>query len=294
MTTVTGGAGPRVGGVAAGRRPTRWGMLAWYGVLLGVAAFTVIPFLWLLSTSLKGPEDAVVAMPPELLPGHPTFDNYVRVWERLPVWRFFLNSLIVAAATVVLNLVVSALAAYPLAKMRFPGREAIFYLLLATLIVPAELTYIPGFLMAVQLFQYIDTLQSLILPGIFSAFNIFLLRQAFQTVPDELIDAARIDGAGEFRIWWQILLPTIRPTLATTAIFTAVGSWNSLLWPSLMLRTRELYTLPIGLNSLRGMFESDFRAVAAGAIMTVIPIMIFFIALQRQFVRGLTSGAVKG
>lgn len=276
------------------RRNRRWAEnLFWYGVLLAASLITVIPFVWLLVTSVKGPNDAVFSLPPQLIPRDPTFNNYVKVWNQLPVWRFFLNSLIVTGSVVVLNLLVTSLAAYPLAKMNFRGRDLIFYLLLATLIVPVELTYIPSFILAVKVFKYIDTLYSLIFPNIATAFNIFLLRQAFQTIPNELIDAGRIDGASELRIWWQILLPTIRPSLATAAIFTAAANWNSLLWPSIMLRNRDLYTMPVGLNALRGMFSSDFRSIAAGAIMTIIPILIFFLLLQRHFVRGLT-GAVKG
>jgi putative chitobiose transport system permease protein len=287
MTTITTTPAPP-------SRPRWLEPLFWYGVLGLASLLTIIPFAWLLVTSLKGPNDPVFTIPPQIIPQDPTFANYLKVWNQLPIWRFFINSTIVAVATVVLNLFVSALAAYPLAKMRFRGRELIFYLLLATLIVPIELTYIPSFLLAVNVFKYINTLQSLVFPTVFSAFNIFLLRQAFQSVPNELIDAARMDGASEFRIWWQILIPVIRPTLATAAIFTAVTSWNALLWPSLMLRNRELYTLPVGLTALRGMFSSDFRSIAAGAIMTAFPILIFFVALQRQFIRGLTAGAVKG
>jgi putative chitobiose transport system permease protein len=147
--------------------------------------------------------------------------------------------------------------------------------------------------MAVRIFQFQDTLYSLILPGISSAFNIFLLRQAFKTIPDDLIDAARIDGASELRIWSGILLPNIRPALASAAIFTMIGSWNALLWPVLMLNTRERYTLPVGLLALRGQFSFDFRLIAAGAIIAIIPILVVFIALQKQFVKGM-SGAVKG
>jgi putative chitobiose transport system permease protein len=187
----------------------------------------------------------------------------------------------------------SSLAAYPLAKMEFPGRELIFYALLATLIVPAELTFIPGYILAVNVFKYYDSLWALIFPSVFSAFNIFLLRQAYKSVPNDLIDAARIDGASELRIWWGVLLPTIRPAVATAAVFTAVTSWNALLWPSLMLRNRDLYTLPVGLLALRGMFTADFRLIAAGAIMVIIPILIAFLFAQRYFVDGL-SGAVKG
>jgi putative chitobiose transport system permease protein len=265
----------------------------WYVALLLAALLTVYPFAWMVGTSLKGPADAVFSLPPYLVPRNPTFNNYLRVWEQLQIWRFFLNSLFVAVGTVTLNVLVSALAAYPLAKMRFPGRELIFYLLLATLIVPAELTYIPSYILAVRVFRYNNTLWSLIFPSIFSAFNIFLLRQAFQSVPNDLIEAARIDGASEVRTWWQVVLPTIRPALATVAVFTAVTSWNALLWPSLMLRSRELYTLPVGLSTLRGMFAADFRLIAAGAVITAVPIIIAFVFSQRYFIRGLT-GAVKG
>jgi putative chitobiose transport system permease protein len=190
-------------------------------------------------------------------------------------------------------MLVAAMAAYPLAKMRFAGREFIFYLLLATLIVPAQLTYIPSFILAVNVFHYYDALPALIFPNIVSAFNIFLLRQAFRGVPDDLVDAARVDGAGEWRIWWSILLPIIRPSLAAVAIFTFVTSWNDFLWPSLMLHTPKGMTLPVGLAALQGFFSSDFRSIAAGVTMTVIPILLFFVVVQRYFVRGL-SGAVKG
>jgi putative chitobiose transport system permease protein len=265
----------------------------WYAVLLLISLITVVPFLWIFLTSFKGPHDQIVSVPPQLIPHDPTFANYIRVWNQLPVGRFFLNSIFVAVCTVGLNVLVCSLAAYPLAKMKFRGRDLIFYLLLATIIVPVQLTYIPSFVLAVKVFKYYDTLRAAILPNLASAFNIFLLRQAFRSVPDDLLDAGRIDGASEFRIWWGIVMPVVRPSLATVAIFTFVTSWNDFFWPSLMLHTRERMTLPVGLMALQGMFTSDFRGIAAGVTMVVIPILIFFIALQRQFVRGLT-GAVKG
>jgi putative chitobiose transport system permease protein len=265
----------------------------WYVLLLLVAAVTVFPFLWMLLTSLKGPTDEIFSVPPQFLPGNPTLENYTNVLAQLPIARFFLNSVTVAVAVTVLNVGVAALAAYPLAKMRFLGRDAIFYLLLGTLIVPAQLTYIPSFVMAVNWFHYYDTLAALVFPSLASAFNIFLLRQAFKGVPGELIDAARIDGASELRIWWSILLPIIRPSMAAVAIFTFVTSWNDFLWPSLMLHTRDNMTLPVGLVALQGFFSSDFRSIAAGVTMTVVPILIFFVVFQRQFTRGL-AGAVKG
>ena len=265
----------------------------WYIVLTAIAVITVFPFFWMLMTSLKGPLDPITSVPPQFLPSNPTLANYEKVLASLPIPRFFFNSVVVSVAVGLLNVLVAALAAYPLAKMRFPGRDAIFYLLLATLIVPAQLTYIPSFILAVQTFHYYDTLAAVILPGIASAFNIFLMRQAFRGIPNDLIDAARVDGAGEWRIWWQVLLPVVRGSLAAVAIFTFVTSWNDFLWPSLMLHKPEGLTLPVGLVALQGQFVSDFRATAAGVTLTVVPILLFFVVVQRWFVRGL-AGAVKG
>lgn len=275
---------------ARNRIPER---LFWYLLLFLISLVTIVPFLWIFLTAFKGPNDAIYTSPPQFIPRDPTFDNFIRVWNVLPVGHFFLNSLAAAVLTTGLNVLVTSLAAYPLAKMKFRGREAIFYMLLGTLIVPVQLTYIPSFILAINVFHYYDTIAALILPNIASAFNIFLLRQAFKGIPDDLIDAARVDGASELRIWWNILLPVVRPSLAAVAIFTFVTSWNDFFWPSLMLPTMENKTLPVGLAALQGMFASDFRGTAAGVTMTVIPIMLFFIALQKQFIRGLT-GAVKG
>jgi putative chitobiose transport system permease protein len=265
----------------------------WYVVLLAMSVVTVFPFAWMLLTSLKGPGDPIFSVPPQLIPADPTLANYIRVLDTLPVPSFFLNSIIVSSSVTVLSTLVSSLAAYPLAKMRFKGREAIFYLLLATLIVPVQLTYIPSFVLAVNVFHYYDMLPALIFPSLASAFNVFLMRQAFRGVPNDLIDAARIDGANELRVWWNVLMPVVRPSLAAVAIFTFVTSWNDFLWPSLMLHTRDGMTLPVGLAALQGLFSSDFRSIAAGVTMTVLPILFFFMLLQRQFVRGL-AGAVKG
>jgi len=240
----------------------------WYAVLCLVASVTVVPFLWVLLTSLKGPHDAIYAVPPQFVPNDPTLANFIRVWNQLPVGHFFLNSILVAVGTVVLNLLFTSLAAYPLAKMKFRGRDVIFYLLLATFIVPPQLTSIPSFVLAVNVFHYYDTILALIFPSLATVFNIFLLRQAFKTVPNDLIDAAKMDGASELRIWWNIVMPVIRPSLATAAIFTFVNSWNDFFWPSLMLHTRENMTLPVGLVALQGMFASDLRGVAAGVVMT--------------------------
>jgi putative chitobiose transport system permease protein len=278
------------------RRPSGRALLSgalWYVLLVLLAVITVFPFFWMLMTSLKGPGDPIYSIPPQFIPSDPSLGAYERVLQTLPIPTFFLNSVIVAVCVGALNVVVAAMAAYPLAKMRFLGRDAIFYALLATLIVPAQLTYIPSFILAVNVFHYYDTLAALIFPNLVSAFNIFLLRQAFRGVPNDLIDAARVDGAGEWRIWWSILLPIVRPSLAAVAIFTFVTSWNDFLWPSLMLHTKEGLTLPVGLAALQSFFQSDARSVAAGVVITVLPILLFFVLVQRYFVRGL-AGAVKG
>jgi putative chitobiose transport system permease protein len=266
--------------------------IGWYFVLLLIGLITVFPFAWILLTSLKGPGDVLFSTPPQFIPHDPTLANFSRVLAALPIVQFFQNSIVAGVATTAGNVLVASLAAYPLATMRFRGRDVIFYLLLATLIVPAQLTFIPGYLMA-RFFNYYDSLPAIILPALASAFNIFLMRQAYRSVPRDLIDAARVDGAREWRIWWQIMLPLVRPTVATVAIFTFVTSWNDFFWPSLMLPTPANKTLPVGLIALQGFFSSDFRGIAAGVTMTVVPILIFFVALQRQFVRGL-AGAVKG
>ncbi|HLX35435.1 MAG TPA: carbohydrate ABC transporter permease [Candidatus Limnocylindrales bacterium] len=266
--------------------------IGWYLILSLIALITIFPFLWIVMTSLKGPQDLLFSTPPQLFPAHPSLAAYSTVLAALPIPKFFLNSIVASSLTTVFNVLVSALAAYPLAKMRFRFREPIFYLLLATLIVPIQLTFIPSYLLA-RFFGYYDSLPAIIWPSLASAFNIFLMRQAFRGVPDELIDAARVDGAGDWRIWWQIAVPLVRPTIATVAIFTFVTSWNDFLWPSLMLPTTVNKTLPVGLAALQSYFSSDFRSIAAGVTMTVIPILIFFVALQRYFVRGL-GGALKG
>lgn len=264
-----------------------------YLVLGLVAVLTVFPFVWVFFTSFKGPTDAIYSVPPQLIPNEPTFANYLRVWNQLPVGRFYLNSILVTLSIVIFNTLITSLAAYPLAKMKFQGRDLVFYLLLATYIVPPVLTSIPSFVLAVNVFKYYDRLPSVIFPYLATVLNIFLLRQAFKGVPDDLIDAAKIDGASELRVWWNILLPVVRPSLATVAIISFVEQWNNFFWPSLMLHTRENMTLQVGLVALQGAFANDSRGIAAGVVMTVIPMIVFFAILQKQFVRGLT-GAVKG
>jgi len=177
--------------------------------------------------------------------------------------------------------------------MKFRGSNAIFYLFLATYIIPPALTAIPSYILAVKFFHYYNHIQAAIFPYLATVFNIFLLRQAFKGVPDDLLDAGRMDGASELRIWWDIVMPVVRPSLATVAIITFVEQWNNFFWPSLVLPTLTNKTLQVGLVALQGAFVSDTRGTAAGVVMTIVPMIVFFLLLQKQFIRGLT-GAVKG
>lgn len=264
-----------------------------YLILICVAIVTVFPFLWVFFTSFKGPTDAIYSVPPQLIPHDPTLENYIRIWNFLPIDRFFINSIVVTLSIVFLNTLFTSMAAYPLAKMKFKGRNVIFYLLLVTYIIPPALTAIPSYILAVRVFHYYDNIVAAIFPYLATVFNIFLLRQAYKGVPDDLIDAGRVDGASEIRIWWNILIPIIRPSLATVAIITFVEQWNNFFWPSLVLPTMTNKTLQVGLVALQGAFVNDSRGTAAGVVMTVVPMIIFFILLQKQFIHGLT-GAVKG
>ncbi|RPI97185.1 MAG: carbohydrate ABC transporter permease [Chloroflexi bacterium] len=222
-----------------------------------------------------------------------TTQNYYRVWKDINIPRFFVNSVIVSVTAVLLSVLTCSLAAYPLAKMRFKGRSFAFSVILATLVFPPQLLFIPLYVMAVKVINFDNTYFALILPHATSAFGIFLLRQIYMGLPDELLEAARLDGASEFGIWWRILLPLIKPGLATLAIFTFVNAWNDFLWPTLMVQSDDMRTLPLGLTYLRGFFSGNIRAIAAGIVIMTVPMIVFFIAFQKQFVRGL-SGAVKG
>lgn len=222
-----------------------------------------------------------------------TTENYYRVMRDIPVGRYFVNSLLVAVGAVLLTLLLCSLAAYPLAKLRFAGRDVLFVVILSTLVFPEQLVLIPLYVMSVNVFQFHNTYHGLILPFAASGFGIFLLRQIYYGIPDELIEAARIDGASEFGIWWRILLPLIRPGLATLAIVTFVGSWNNFLWPLLMLSDTSMFTLPVGLSYLRGFFSGSLRTIAAGIVIATVPVIVVFMIFQRQFIQGL-AGAVKG
>ena len=267
--------------------------------LIIVSLLSIFPFIWLLSTAMKGPDENIFQYPPVFFPQSPTWENFKGVWHQIPFMLYFLNSMIVAGFTVLLNLILSALAAYPLARMEFKGKKTIFYATLATIMIPFQAIMLPVYLIVLKL-NMVDSVNSvmgylgLILPFAVNAFGIFLMRQAFLAIPKEMEEAAFVDGCSVFQIWWKILLPMVKPTLAVLAIFTFIGSWGEFLWPSIVLTKKALYTLPVGVNDLQGMFSANWRYIAAGSIIAPIPILVFFIAMQRYFISGENDGAVKG
>lgn len=267
--------------------------------LVFVSLLCIFPFLWLLSTAMKGPADNIFSYPPQLIPSEPTLRNFVSAWKQIPFLLYYLNSFIVAFFTVVLNLILSSLAAYPLARMQFKGKTIVFYAILATIMVPFQAIMLPVYLIVLKL-NMVDTVNKfmgyagLILPFAVNAFGIFLMKQAFMAIPRELEEAAFVDGCNVFQIWRKILLPMVKPTLATLAIFTFIGSWGEFLWPSIVLTNKAMYTLPVGVNDLQGMFSANWRIIAAGSLISIIPIIIFFVALQKYFISGENEGAVKG
>ncbi len=267
--------------------------IAMYALLGAIAAAMLIPLIWLVGTAFKSPTEDIFQFPPRLLPEQWTLQNFVTVWQSHPFGRYLVNSVIVSVLTVALNLLFCSLAAYPLARLSFRGREVIFTAIVATIMIPFQIVMIPLYVLAVQL-GLRNTYLGVIFPAIASAFGIFLLRQAFQGVPKELEEAARIDGCSELGIWWYVMLPSIRPALLTLAIFVFIGAWSDFLWPLIVLDRPEYYTLPLGVASLAGTFSLDWRLVAAGSVISILPILIFFVVMQRYIVPSEAGSGVKG
>lgn len=263
-------------------------------VLLGAIAMAMlIPLVWLISTSLKSPTEDIFQFPPQLLPSQPTFENFIQVWQTNPFGRYLFNSTLVAILTVCLNLLFCSLAAYPLARLNFWGRDWIFTAIVSTIMIPFQIVMIPLYILTVQL-GLKNSYLGIIFPAIASAFGIFLLRQAFQGVPKELEEAARMDGCSELGLWWYVMLPSVRPALVTLAIFVFIGSWSDFLWPLIVLDDPNFYTLPLGVATLAGTFSLDWRAIAAGSVISIAPILIFFLAMQHYIVPTESGSGVKG
>lgn len=272
---------------------TLWKMLRMYGFLTIIAILMLFPLLWLISTALKSPSENIFQFPPQLWPAQPTLENFIKVWQTNPFGQYLWNSTLVAGLTVSLNLLFCALAAYPLARLNFKGRDLIFAGILSTIMIPFQIVMIPLYILTVQL-GLRNSYLGIIFPSLASAFGIFLLRQAFMGVPKELEEAARMDGCSELGIWWFVMLPAIRPALVTLAIFVFIGSWSDFLWPLIVLDQPEYYTLPLGVATLAGTFSLDWRLIAAGSVISIAPVLFFFLLMQRYVVPTDAGSGVKG
>jgi multiple sugar transport system permease protein len=265
----------------------------WIGIalvsLIGVTM--VLPFLYMLTTSLMD-EFEVLRYPPALLPAHPRFANYSGALTALPFWRFFLNSGVVSLAVVAGQVFTSASAAYAFARLRFPGRDRLFFAFLAVLMLPAVVLLIPRFLI-VSALGWVDSYAGLITTELVTVWGIFLLRQFFQTLPRELEDAARLDGAGEWQIFWKVVFPLSRPALATLAVFGLVDQWKSFLWPLVVTRSVRMQVVEVGIASFHGMYYSNWPYQMAAAVTAVVPLVVLFFLAQRYFVRGIQLTGLK-
>lgn len=276
----------------ANRRPLGdVGTIVTFIVLAIFALMIVFPFIWMLFTSLK-PEAEIAVFPPELLPRTWTLENYENVWTRIPFARLFLNSIAFAGGVTIISLLLDSMSAYALARLDFPGRTVIFYIVLIALMLPFQVMFVPLFVTVHDL-HLLNSFGGLVIPRATNAFGIFMLRQFFLTLPRELDEAARIDGCNEFSIYWRIILPLSGPALATLAVFHFMYNWNDFLWPLLITSSLEMRTLPAGLALFVGSHVVEYGVVMAGAILALLPLLIAFLFAQRYFIQGIAMTGIK-
>ena len=260
--------------------------------LIGVAAIVLFPLLWMLSVSFMQPGEAS-AFPPPLLPAHATLANYHELFARAGMGRYLANSLAIATALTLLSLAFNLSAGYAFAKLKFAGRERLFATLLGALLIPAQVAMIPLFLI-MKWMHLVNSYGGVIVPGMAGVFGIYLVRQYAQSIPDELLEAARIDGAGEWRIFMRIVLPLLKPIVVTLAIFSFLASWNDFMWPLIVLSDQAWQTAPVALASLSREHVQDNELMMAGSVVTILPVLALFLVLQRHYMQGLLLGSVKG
>jgi multiple sugar transport system permease protein len=272
-----------------GRYVLRRGLL--YLAVLAIGLSMALPLFWMVSTSLKEPH-RVFSATPQWVPEPITTESYRQIWRVVDFGKYFLNSVAVALAVTLGLVSTSACSAYAFARLRFPGRERLFFAYLATLMIPGAVTMIPTFVL-MKLLGWVNTYKSLILPGIFTAFGTFLLRQFFLSIPSELEDAARIDGASPYRIFWSIILPLAKPALVALTISTFMGNWQSFMWPLLLIDSEEKYTLPVGLAYLQDQYQfssPNWPLIMTGSLLALLPIVVVFMLSQRFFLQGIRMG----
>ncbi len=267
------------------------GTVALHLLLYGMAFLTVAPFLWMLLASFKDLGE-ILQYPPTWIPQRLILDNFVNAFQAAPFGRFYFNSLFVASAVTLGQLFTCSLAAYAFARLQFPGRDILFYIFLGTMMVPGQVTMIPGF-MVLHWLGWIDTYAALIVPGLASAFGTFLLRQFFLTIPRDLEDAAAIDGCSRFGVLWRIILPLSRPALATLAIFTFMGVFNDFLWALIVISSEDLKTVQLGLAIFRDRYQTDWGQLMAASVTATLPILLVFFFAQKYFIRGITLSGLK-
>ncbi len=263
-----------------------------HAVLAMGALLTLAPLLWMVSASLM-PAGEANTFPPRLVPSVPTLAHYRDLFTRLELMRYFLNSLVIAVSATLVSVLVNSMAGYAFAKLRFGGRERLFQILLAAIVIPAQVGMLPLFLLLREM-GLVNTYVGVVVPFMAGVFGIFMIRQYALSIPDDLLDAARVDGASEARIYWTIVVPVLRPILVTLAVFTFLSAWNDFMWPLIVLSDDAKYTLPVALASLSGEHVQDTELMMAGSVLTVLPVVVLFIALQRAYIRGVMMGSVKG
>lgn len=266
--------------------------IALYSLLAVGVIISIFPFYWMI-IGATNPSGEIFSIPPSLIPGTYLVENFISLNESIGILRVVFNSLFIALSFTVLSLLICSAAGYAFAKFQFKGRDVIFFVLLLSMMIPYHVTLIPLFRIFVEL-NWLNTYQAVILPQLAYPFAIFLMRQNMQAIPSTLLEAARVDGAGEFRIFFKIVLPTMRPALAAVAIFLFMFQWNNFIWPLVVLNSGEMYTLPVALSSLIGLSDIDYGQITLGAAISVVPIMVFFLILQKQFIAGILGGSVKG
>jgi multiple sugar transport system permease protein len=262
------------------------------GLLAGAAAVALFPLAWMLSVSFMAPGEAS-AYPPPLLPRAFTLANYRELFTHAGMGRYLANSLLLALSATALSLVFNVMAGYAFAKLRFAGRERLFKAMLGALVVPGQVAMVPLFLLLKHL-GLVNSYGGVIVPALASIFGIFLVRQYALSIPDDLLEAARIDGASEWRIFVLVVVPLLKPIIVTLAVFTLLGTWNDFMWPLIVLTDQDLYTLPVALASLAREHVQDNELMMAGSVLTTLPVLVVFLALQRYYIQGIMAGSVKG
>jgi multiple sugar transport system permease protein len=276
------------------RRRIHWGHLALHILLILGSVIMLLPFFWMLSTSLKPGADVFREFPPRWIPATFQWSNYKEALTSMPFDRFYVNSFIVAISVTTLQLLTASLAAFAFARLRFKGRDVLFFIYLSALMIPFPVLLVPNFIIIRNL-GWFDTYAALIVPVSFSAFSTFLLRQYYRGIPIELDEAARIDGASSFRVWWQIIFPNSRPALAALAIFIFLGNWNEFLWPLVVTNAEAMRTVPVGLNAFKGQYTVKWELLMAGAVVGMLPVLIVYMLAQNWVIKGMSvTGGLKG